>query len=100
MILYSYYFPQLKDYKRAEIALDSFMSVHSMTTVQGGELKKKMDTTDILAYPLLQWYVSAFVTYVIHCTCYFVQVTREVTCFHMDWKNVKTFSSRGMVREF
>ena len=99
MIFFSNYFPQLKDYKRAGVALDSFMSVHAMTTVQGGELKKKMDATDILAYPLLQWYVSAFVTYFVHCTYYFVQVTSDMV---PTWtgKHGKTFSSQGKVREF
>ena len=31
----------------------------SMTTLPSSELKKKMDSTDILSYPLLQWYVIA-----------------------------------------
>ena len=48
---------QLKDFKRAEQAIEAFIAIQSMTTLPSSELKKKMDTTDILSYPLLQWYV-------------------------------------------
>ena len=46
---------QLKDFKRAEQAIDAFIAIQSMTTLPSSELKKKMDGTDILSYPLLQW---------------------------------------------
>ncbi len=54
--MFTTFSPQLKDFKRAEKALDAFISVQSMTTLSSSELKKKMDTVDNLAYPLLQWY--------------------------------------------
>ena len=49
---------QKKNYERIQQSLDSFITIREMLAAgSSSDVKKRMDGQDVLAYPLLQWWV-------------------------------------------
>ncbi|KAK3098777.1 hypothetical protein FSP39_023024 [Pinctada imbricata] len=51
--------PKNRDYDAVEKVVDCIMSIHEMTKLGTGEIKKELDKAHILAYPLLQWIITS-----------------------------------------
>ena len=58
LLLKNMYYFQTHDYCRVGEALNTFPTMSQMTGFTAASLRKQMDSSDVLAYPLLQWCVS------------------------------------------